>query len=192
MIKVKSLMMNAENGFLGYDHLLREIGAKYQKRLKEKHNFWDKRVRQIKMDFTLIPTHDERLAFWLIRKESSLVVQCYAFKYQYKPDWQLILSKEINIKPFEGGFNVVEGEKEIMATIETFLDMECKDSPKDDEIQVERGNELVVEFFNELPKEKDSQLKVGQVWKVCNTREYNFAGYYMWNGDKWEFEKDLD
>lgn len=192
MIKVKSLMMNAENGFLGYDHLLREIGAKYQKRLKEKHNFWDKRVRQIKMDFTLIPTHDERLAFWLVRKESSLVVQCYAFKYQYKPDWQLILSKEINIKPFEGGFNVVEGEKEIMAIIETFLDMECKDSPKDDEIQVERGNELVVEFFNELPKEKDSQLKVGQVWKVCKTKNYSFAGYYMWDGKKWEFERDLD
>lgn len=192
MIKVLDLMLNGDNGLLDKAHLLREIGAKYQKRLKEKHNFWDKRVRQIKMDFTLIPTHDERLAFWLVRKESSLVVQCYAFKYQYKPDWQLILSKEINIKPFEGGFNVVEGEKEIMATIETFLDMECKDSPKDDEIQVERGNELVVEFFNELPKEKDSQLKVGQVWKVCKTKNYSFAGYYMWNGDKWEFEKDLD
>lgn len=192
MIKVLDLMLNGDNGLLDKAHLLREIGAKYQKRLKEKPNFWNKSVSQIKMDFTLIPTHDERLAFWLARKESSLVVQCYAFKYQYKPDWQLILSKEINIKPFEGGFNVVEGEKEIMATIETFLDMECKDSPKDDEIQVERGNELVVEFFNELPKEKDSQLKVGQVWKVCKTKNYSFAGYYMWDGEKWEFERDLD
>lgn len=192
MIKVLDLMLNGDNGLLDKTHLLREIGAKYQKRLKEKPSFWDKSVSQIKMDFTLIPTHDERLAFWLVRKESNLVVQCYVFKYQYKPDWQLILSKEINIKPFDDGFNVVETEKEIMATIEAFLDMECKNSQKDDEIKAERNNEFVVEFFNELPKEKDPQLKVGQVWKVCKTREYNFAGYYMWNGEKWEFEKDLD
>lgn len=185
-------MLNDDNGFLDKEHLLREIGAKYQKRLKEKPNFWDKSVRQIKMDFTLIPTHDERLAFWLIRKESILVVQCYVFKYQYNPDWQLILSKEINIKPFEGGFNVVEAEKEIMATIESFLDMECKDSQKDDEIQAKRSDDFEVEFFNDLPKENDPQLKAGQVWKVCKTENYNFAGYYMWNGEKWEFEKDLD
>lgn len=192
MIKVRSLIMNAENSFLSYDHLLREIGAKYKKRLKEKPNFWDKSVSQIKMDFTLIPTHDERLAFWLIRKEYSLVVQCYVFKYQYKTDWQLILSKEIDIKSFDDGFNVVEAEKEIMATIEAFLDMECKDSQKDDEIKTERSDDFEVEFFNELPKENDPRLKVGQVWKVCKTREYNFAGYYMWNGEKWEFERDLD
>lgn len=192
MIKVLDLMLNGDNGILDKEHLLREIGTKYQKRLKEKPSFWDKSVNQIKMDFTLIPQHDERLAFCLIRKKSKLVIQCFVFKYQYSTNWQLILSKEIDIKPFDSGFDVAKAEKEIMAVIENFLDMECKDTPKDDNVQTQRDNNFVVEFFNELPKENDPQLEAGQIWKVCKTRDYNFAGYYSWNGTSWEFEGDLD
>lgn len=194
MIKVLDLMLNGDNGILDKGHLLREIGTKYQKRLKEKPSFWDKSVSQIKMDFTLIPQHDERLAFWIIRKEGKLVIQCFVFKYQYSTDWQLILSKEIDIKPFDDGFDVAKAEKDIMAVIENFLDMECKDTPKDDDVQAQRDNDFVVEFFNELPKENDARLKDGQVWRVNQSKDYSFKGYYLWNANdkKWLFESDLD
>lgn len=195
MIKVKSLMMNAENGFLGYDHLLREIGAKYQKRLKEKHNFWDKRVRQIKMDFTLIPTHDERLAFWLIRKGNKLVVQCFVFAYRYSTEWQLILSEEVVLKDYDSEtYNVADAEKKIMEVVDKFLEMECKDNKKDDKKEAVINDSLEVEFFDELPKENDARLKDGQIWRVNQSKGYSFKGYYYWdaNDKKWLFEEDLD
>lgn len=194
MIKVLDLMLNGDNGILDKGHLLREIGTKYRKRLKEKPIFWDKSVSQIKMDFTLIPQHDERLAFWIIRKEGKLVIQCFVFKYQYSTDWQLILSKEIDIKPFDDGFDVAKAEKDIMAVIENFLDMECKDSPKDDKKEVSIDTALEVEFFSELPRKDDARLKDGQVWRVNQSKDYNFRGYYIWEeaSDMWYFERDLD
>lgn len=186
------MLLKEENEFLNRAHLLECIKVKYEKRLSEKQGFWDKSVDKIKMDFTLIPQHDERVAFWLIRNNNKITMQCYVFKYQYRPDWQLILTKEFQIKPFEDGFNVSEAEKEIEKIFEEFLELECKDTPKDDEIQGDFNSAFEVEFFNELPEESDPNLKEGQIWKVKQTRDYNFAGYYIWEDKRWCFERDLD
>lgn len=195
MIKVLDLMLNGDNGILDKGHLLREIGTKYQKRLKEKPSFWDKSVSQIKMDFTLIPQHDERLAFWIIRKEGKLVIQCFVFKYQYSTDWQLILSEEVILKDYDKEiYNVADAERDIMGVIDRFLEMECKDNPKDDESEISISGALEVEFFDELPKENDARLRDGQVWRVNQSKGYSFKGYYLWsaNDKKWLFESDLD
>lgn len=195
MKKVREFIMNAENGFLNYESLKMEIGEKYQKRLKEKPNFWHKNVESIKMDFTLIPQHDERLAFWLIRKVNKLVVQCYVFAYRYSTEWQLILSEEVMLKDYDGEtYDVADAEKKIMEAVDKFLEMECKTDRKDDEVEVVINDFLEVEFFDELPKENDARLKDGQIWRVNQSKGYSFKGYYSWsaNDKKWLFEADLD
>ena len=195
MKKVREFIMNAENGFLNYESLKRAIGEKYQKRLKEKPNFWHKNVESIKLDFTLIPQHDERLAFWLIRKGNKLKVLCYVFAYSYSTEWQPILNKEVMLKDYDGEtYNVADAEKKIMEAIDEFLEMECKTDGKDDEVEVVINDSLEVEFFDELPKENDARLKDGQVWRVNQSKGYSFKGYYLWNANdkKWQFEADLD
>lgn len=195
MKKAREFIMNAENGFLNYESLKRAIGEKYQKRLKEKPNFWHKEVESIKMDFTLIPQHDERLAFWLIRKGNKLIVQCFVFAYRYSTEWQLILSEEVILKDYDKEiYNVADAERDIMGVIDRFLEMECKDNPKDDESEISISGALEVEFFDELPKENDARLRDGQVWRVNQSKGYSFKGYYLWsaNDEKWLFESDLN
>lgn len=204
MKKVSELMMNAENGFLDCESLKRAIGEKYQKRLKEKPNFWHKNVESVKMDFTLIPQHDERLAFWLIRKGNKLVIQCFVFAYHYSAEWQLILSEEFMLKDCdseiydvaaaEKKIDVAAAEKKIMEVVDKFLEAECKNDKKDDEREAAADDSLEVEFFDELPKENDARLKDGQVWRVNQSKGYSFKGYYYWdaNDKKWLFESDLE
>ncbi len=195
MIKVKDLMLKAEYDFIDCEHLKRAIGEKYQKRLKEKPGFWHRNAESIKMDFTLIPQHDERLAFWLIRKGNKLVVQCFVFAYRYSTKWQLILNEEVILKDYDSEiYNVADAERDIMGVIDRFLEMECKDNPKDDEKESIIDGALEVEFFSELPKENDARLKDGQVWRVNQSKDYSFKGYYLWNANdkKWLFEEDLD
>ncbi len=188
-------MMNAENGFLDCESLKRAIGEKYQKRLKEKPNFWHKNVESVKMDFTLIPQHDERLAFWLIRKGNKLVIQCFVFAYHYSAEWQLILSEEFMLKDYDSEiYDVAAAEKKIMEVVDKFLEAECKNDKKDDEREAAADDSLEVEFFDELPKENDARLKDGQVWRVNQSKGYSFKGYYYWdaNDKKWLFESDLE
>lgn len=195
MKKVSELMMNAENGFLDCESLKRAIGEKYQKRLKEKPNFWHKNVESVKMDFTLIPQHDERLAFWLIRKGNKLVIQCFVFVYHYSAEWQLILSEEFMLKDYDSEiYDVAAAEKKIMEVVDKFLEAECKNDKKDDEREAAADDSLEVEFFDELPKENDARLKDGQVWRVNQSKGYIFKGYYYWdaNDKKWLFESDLE
>ncbi|WP_290456814.1 hypothetical protein [Helicobacter rodentium] len=195
MKKVSELMMNAENGFLDCESLKRAIGEKYQKRLKEKPNFWHKNVESVKMDFTLIPQHDERLAFWLIRKGNKLVIQCFVFAYHYSAEWQLILSEEFMLKDYDSEiYDVAAAEKKIMEVVDKFLEAECKNDKKDDEREAAADDSLEVEFFDELPKENDARLKDGQVWRVNQSKGYSFKGYYYWdaNDKKWLFESDLE
>lgn len=190
MIKVHTLMSNVEPAYSNKETLLRAIGEKYKKRLSEKPNFWFREVESIKMDFTLIPYHDDRLAFWLIRKGDILVVQCFVFKYQYSISWQLILSEEVKLKSYdEKIYNVERAEKDISKVFERFLEMECKDNRKDDDIEIAKGF-IEVDFYNELLDLKD--VKPNQLVKVKKSRGYTFAGYYLYNGENWEFEGDLD
>ncbi|TLD85828.1 hypothetical protein [Helicobacter sp. MIT 05-5294] len=185
MTKVKSLF--SDSGIV----LRQEIMVHYEKRLREKPRFWNRAEKEIKLDFSYIPEQDNRIAFWLIRKDLKLVIQCFVFCYNYSTEWQLITNKEVELRDFQGGIDVVNAEKHFRKTIDEFLEAECKNDKKDDLISYDMTPIKEVRYFRDLPQEEAENA----VYIVREFADFRAAGKYIFHIEKgvkhWVFYGDI-